>query len=64
MNEVKYERTVYLGDLPDRKGYPAVRWLNEVYGTDTTRWRLRDLAFVDFRKERDATLFLLTWGSK
>jgi hypothetical protein len=64
MNEVKYERTIYLGDLPYQKGYPAVKWLTDVYGTDTNRWRLRELAYVDFRKERDATLFLLNWGSK
>lgn len=60
---VDYEYTVYLGDLGYKKGYPAVKWLSEVYGVDTNRWRLRDLAYVDFRKERDATLFLLNWSS-
>ena len=57
-----YARTVYLGDLRPNKGYESVRWLTDVYGTDTNRWKLRELAYVDFRKERDATLFLLNWG--
>ena len=59
----KPEASVYLGDLPPNKGYPAVRWLSDTIGPAGDRWKLRDLAYVDFAKARDATLFLTAWSS-
>ena len=55
-------RTVYLGNLrPDVKALP-IWWLVERFGPSGDRWTLRELAYVDFRKDRDADLFLLTWA--
>lgn len=55
-------RTVYLGSLQYNKGYEAVRWLCDTYGTNTKRWVIRELAYVDFFNDRDADLFLLRWA--
>jgi hypothetical protein len=58
-------KTIYLGDLPQRTKGPSwapVQWLEKHYGPAGDRWTLRDLAFVDFRKDRDADLFLLQWN--
>jgi hypothetical protein len=58
-------KTIYLGDLPQRiKGpsWACIQWLEKHYGPAGDRWALRDLTYVDFRKDRDATLFLLHWG--
>lgn len=57
-------RTVYLGDLrPGVKALP-VHWLHEHYGPsgEGNRWKLRELAFVDFYKDSDADFFLIVWG--
>ena len=55
-------RTVYLGDLrPNVKALP-IHWLHEHYGPSGDRWKLKDLAFVEFRKDRDADLFLIVWS--
>jgi hypothetical protein len=54
--------SIYLGDLQYNKGYEAVRWLCDTYGPGTDRWIIRDLAYVDFRNDRDADLFLLRWA--
>jgi hypothetical protein len=58
-------KTVYLGDLTQRVKGPTwapVKWLEKHYGPAGTRWTLRDLAFIDFKKDSDATLFLLHWS--
>lgn len=58
-------RTVYLGDLPQRSKGPSwapVIWLQKYYGPAGNRWTLRDLAYIDFKKDRDADLFLLQWS--
>lgn len=62
VKEKKPAISIYLGDLPYNKGYPAVRWLTDTYGPAGERWQLRELAYVDFAKERDATLFLTAWA--
>jgi hypothetical protein len=39
----------------------AINWLYETWGPAGDRWTLKDLTYVEFRKERDATLFLIHW---
>lgn len=40
----------------------AINWLLETWGPAGDRWTLKDLSYVEFRKDRDATLFLVHWG--
>lgn len=40
----------------------AIDWLIKTWGPMGDRWTLKDLSYVEFRKERDATLFLLHWS--
>lgn len=40
----------------------AVNWLLQTFGPCGDRWTLKDLSYVEFRKDRDATLFLLHWS--
>lgn len=40
----------------------AIDWLIQTWGPMGDRWFLRDLSYVEFRKERDATLFLIHWS--
>lgn len=40
----------------------AINWLLQTWGPPGERWSLKDLSYVDFRKDRDATLFLLHWS--
>lgn len=42
----------------------AINWLIQTWGPMGDRWVLKDLSYVEFRKERDATLFLLHWSSE
>lgn len=59
--------TINLGELKKFKDNAhmdrrlAVNWLVERYGPHGDRWTIKDLTYVQFRKERDADLFLLTW---
>jgi hypothetical protein len=39
----------------------AMEWLISTYGPQGDRWMLRGLQYVEFRKARDADLFLLMW---
>ncbi len=60
--------TVDLGELRKFKDNPqadrrqAVNWLYERLGPCGDRWTLKDLKYIEFRKDRDASLFLLTWS--
>ena len=40
----------------------AVNWLLQTFGPCGDRWTLKDLSYVEFRKDRDATLFLIHWS--
>lgn len=40
----------------------AVNWLLQTFGPCGDRWTLKDLSYLEFRKDRDATLFLLHWS--
>ncbi len=41
----------------------AINWLIETYGPHGDRWTLSNgLKYVEFRKDRDATLFLIHWS--
>lgn len=40
----------------------ALRWLFDTFGPAGDRWTVRGLTFVDFKKDRDATLFILHWS--
>lgn len=40
----------------------AINWLLQTWGPMGDRWMLTDLTYIEFRKDRDATLFLLHWG--
>lgn len=59
---IEYSCTVYLGDLKHNEGYAALRWLAQVIPYSEGRWRIRELAFVDFVHETDATFFRLRWS--
>lgn len=59
---------VKLSDLKPYKNNPqtdrrqAINWLIERYGPHGDRWTVKGLEEIEFRKERDATLFLLHWS--
>ena len=57
MTVVKLD-TLKIGD--PRK---AINWLIETWGPSGDRWVCKDLSRIEFRKDRDATLFLLHWGN-
>lgn len=41
----------------------AVNWLIQTFGPHGDRWTLSNgLNYVEFRKDRDATLFLIHWS--
>lgn len=40
----------------------AINWLIETWGPHGDRWTLKDLSRIEFRKDRDATLFLIHWS--
>lgn len=54
--------TVDLGNLKKGTGLEAINWLHKTFGPSGNRWVLNTLAYVEFRKDRDATLFLAAWG--
>lgn len=60
-------KVVNLNELKKFKANPhldrrqAVNWLFERYGPCGDRWTIKDLTYIEFRKDRDADLFLLTW---
>lgn len=47
-----------------RVPFSAYEWLIKTYGPAGDRWTMKDLTFLQFRKDRDATLFLLHWASE
>lgn len=49
-------------DLKNETAWDAVNWLYRTLGPSGERWILNKLAYVEFRKDRDATLFLTAWG--
>jgi len=53
--------TIDLRNSTAKVNFNAVEWLIKTLGPPGRRWRLRDLTFIDFEKDRDATLFLLNW---
>lgn len=53
---------VNLGNIKTNDTRKAINWLIETWGPMGDRWTLKDLSYVEFRKERDATLFLLHWS--
>jgi len=40
----------------------AINWLIQTFGPNGQRWTLKNLSYVEFQKDRDATLFLLHWS--
>lgn len=41
----------------------AISWCYEKYGPALDeKWNLRDLRYLEFSNERDATLFILKWS--
>lgn len=53
---------VELSQLRTFETQQAIEWLRKTYGPHGDRWKLISLARVEFKKERDATLFLLHWS--
>lgn len=53
---------VNLSNLRTNDTRKAINWLVETWGPAGDRWTLKDLSYVEFRKDRDATLFLLHWS--
>lgn len=49
--------TIKVGDVPK-----AILWLVETWGPAGDRWTLKNLSYIEFRKDRDASLFLIHWG--
>jgi len=60
-------KVIDLGELRKFKNNPhldrrqAVNWLLERLGPCGDRWNMKELKYIEFRKDRDADLFLLTW---
>ena len=54
--------SINLNNIKTNDVRKAINWLFETYGPAGDRWMVKDLTVVTFRKERDATLFLLHWG--
>lgn len=51
-----------LSKLPKIKNLlSALEWLTKTYGPQGDRWQLKNLSYIEFRKNRDADLFLLIW---
>jgi len=40
----------------------AINWVLDTWGPQGERWRIVDLAYLEFKKDRDASLFLVHWG--
>lgn len=53
---------VDLNKIKTNDSRKAINWLLQTYGPSGDRWTLKDLSYVEFRKDRDATLFLLHWS--
>lgn len=59
MTEVDLE---YVGA---REALDMLEWLLERYGDiEQGRWNLKDLRYVQFAKDSDATFFLLYWSRR
>ena len=54
--------TVDLARIRLKDGVTAIEWLLKTYGPEGDRWKLKNLTYVEFRKDRDADLFLLNWS--
>jgi hypothetical protein len=54
--------TIDLSRFKKTDAFKAVMWLSETFGPQGDRWVLKNLAQIEFRKDRDATLFLLHWS--
>lgn len=52
--------TVNLTNLKEPKR--ALTWIRETWGAPGDRWVLKGLSYIEFRKDRDASLFLLHWS--
>jgi hypothetical protein len=58
-----YMTKVDLNNIKTNDTRKAINWLIERYGPHGDRWTLSNgLSYVEFRKDRDATLFLLHWS--
>ncbi len=53
---------VNLNNIKTNDVRKAVNWLCQTLGPAGDRWTIKNLSIVEFRKERDATLFLLHWS--
>lgn len=53
---------VNLSKIKTNDARKAINWLIQTWGPCGDRWTLKDLSYVEFRKDRDATLFLLHWS--
>jgi hypothetical protein len=53
---------INLNNIKTNDARKAVNWLYETFGPAGDRWTMKDLTYVEFRKERDATLFLIHWS--
>jgi hypothetical protein len=40
----------------------ALNWLFDNFGPMGERWMLRELTYVDFARDKDATMFLMRWS--
>lgn len=54
---------VDLDNIKTNDARKAINWLIQTLGPHGDRWTLSNgLKYVEFRKDRDATLFLLHWS--
>lgn len=40
----------------------ALDWLSQTLGPSGDRWTFKDLTYVTFKDDKDATLFILKWS--
>jgi hypothetical protein len=54
---------VNLSTIKTNDARKAINWLLQTYGPCGDRWTLSNgLDYVEFRKDRDASLFLIHWS--
>lgn len=54
-------------DLPQMTRSDAIQmldWVVNTYGPTGERWHIKDLRYLVFNREKDATMFLLYWSGR
>ena len=54
-------------DIPKMERADAIQmldWIVKTYGPAGERWRIKDLQYLVFDRDKDATMFLLYWSGR